>query len=154
MKIAAALAAVKVSRGWSRHLKETSSPDFQAAAEDRSRKCKLAANGRESQPPWQTRDTRGCNGVDCSWMVRECSWMMRVPERRSVYPRQLRGHSAPVTAARRQVHPRANKRDERRGLRPSHLSVRSQRAPPPPRHRARVWPGRGEEGRGHGGRDG
>jgi len=35
MKIGAALAlaAVKVSRGWSRHLKETSSRVFQAAAE-------------------------------------------------------------------------------------------------------------------------
>ena len=63
MKIAAALAAVKVSCGWSRQLKQTSSPGFQAAAEDRSRKCELAVNGngRESKSPRQTRDTRGCD---------------------------------------------------------------------------------------------
>ena len=121
---------------------------FPSCGGDRSRKCKLAVNGRESQPPRQIRDTRGCNDVDCSWM-------MRVPERRCGAPCSTRGFVCRGNSRP----PRANKRDERRRLRPSRLGLRSRRASPPPRHQARVWPGtfvvlRGEEGRGHGGSDG
>lgn len=150
MKIGAALAlaAVKVSSWLESSSEGNVESGFPSCGGDRSRKCKLAANGRESQPPRQTRDTRGCNDADCSWM-------MCVPERRCGAPCSTRGFVCRGNSRP----PRANKRDERRRLRPSRLGVRSRRAHRPPRHQARVWPGtfvvlRGEEGRGHGGSDG